>query len=166
MEITFSQYLPKDKRILQEFIEKLQDYIVSLDTQDRVIRDRKFGKCYTEKLLRQIQSQGGMIFFAKDEEKLVGMVIAVVLKRSEEDGLQLKDAKYGEIEKLFVLAEYRSLGIGKQLLEMAEEYLIKQAKCDYIEIVVFGDNKKAYDLYKNLGYADREFVLIKRVSQS
>lgn len=164
MNITYSEYTTKYELVLQQFIENLQDIIVSLDSQERVIRDENFGSHYTQKILEKISKQEGIIYLALDDEKVVGFVVAVILERKEEDNLQLKPAKYGEIEKLFTLASYRGSGIGSQLLKMAEEYLIEKEKCDYIEIVVFGDNRKAYDLYKKLGYSDREFVLIKKVN--
>lgn len=80
-------------------------------------------------MLEQVLSHGGKIILTQD------------------DDIQLKPAKNGEIEKLFILESHRGLGIGSQLLKIAEDYLENQEKCDFIEIVVFGDNKKVYEMF-------------------
>jgi len=164
MKINYLEYHDNDREKLLELIEKLQDYIVSLDTFDRVIRRNDFGQYYTDKILNQIKDNGGKIFLAKDSIKVIGVVIAVIVPRSKEDDLQIKFHKYGEIEKLLVLESYRSLGIGECLFGMAEKYLTKEEKCDFIEVVVFGDNKKALTMYQRNGYKEKEFVLLKKVN--
>lgn len=163
--IFYKEYTSDFYSIFQKFTEELQDHIVSLDTQERVIRHSNFGAYYAQKIISEVSKQGGKIILAFDEDKVIGVVVALILKRNDEDALQLKPAKYGEIEKLYVLDTYRGKGVGSHLFKMAEKYLVEEEKCDYVEVVVFGDNDKAYDLYKKLGYADREFILIKKVSK-
>lgn len=160
--ITFKAYSAEYTNFFQELIEQLQDHIVSLDSHDRVIRHPNYGEYYVHTLLKQVKEQGGKIFLAFDGEKVVGMVAALILKRSFEDDLQLKPAKYGEIEELYVKNEYRDKGIGSTLFTMAEEYLINEEACDYVEVVVFGDNHNAHVYYEKLGYKDREYVMIKK----
>lgn len=162
-EFVYIQYSDRYKSELRKLLEQLQEYIVELDTFDRVIRAEAFGEYYTDKLISNIETNGGKIFIAIDGEVVVGMIVAVILERAFEISLQIKDHKYGEIEKLFILEEYRGRGVGSELFKLAEDYLKNEQKCDFIEIVVFGDNKEAYDLYSKKGYRPREYVMLKKL---
>ncbi len=162
--IEYIEYSDKYETKVTQLLEELQDYIVSIDSFDRVIRAEAFGAYCTKKLLDKVKAKYGKIFLAIDEKKVIGIVVALILERTEEDDLQTKDQRYGEIEKLFILKEYRGKGIGSKLFELAENYLKNEEKCDFIEIVVFGDNYEVYELYKKKGYRPREHILLKRVN--
>lgn len=163
MEIKYSKYEPSYRDELKAIVEKLQDYIVSIDSFDRVIRAGGFSDYVLEKLLSKRQTGEGEIFLAIAGSKVVGVVAVEILARSADYDLQVKKGRYGEIEKLYVEEEYRGKGIGRKLFELAEGYLIEDLRCDFIEVVVFGDNESALDMYKKSGYREREYVLLKKV---
>jgi ribosomal protein S18 acetylase RimI-like enzyme len=55
------------------------------------------------------------------------------------------------IEQLFVAPLHENEGVGKQLLEYAEGYAIAEG-AERLEMVVEGDNLRALELYKRLGF--------------
>jgi len=61
-----------------------------------------------------------------------------------------------DIEDLFVLPEYRSHGIGSQLLSNLER-LARQAGYSRVGLGVATDNVRAWELYKRRGYFDSGF---------
>lgn len=163
MTITYQKYETKFRERVISLLEELQDHIISLDTFGRVKREASLGEHNFNKVLKKIENSEGQMFLAIEEEKIVGLIVAIILDRNEEYDMQVRPGKYGEIEKLYILEEFRGMGIGKELLRMAEEYLVDDQNCDFIEIVVFGDNKDALEIYKKKGYREREFVLLKKV---
>lgn len=61
-----------------------------------------------------------------------------------------------DIEDLFVLPEYRSQGIGSELILIAERHA-KDRGYSHIGLSVSIDNKSAHRLYNRLGYKDQSF---------
>ncbi|MDD4893559.1 MAG: GNAT family N-acetyltransferase [Candidatus Rickettsiella isopodorum] len=86
---------------------------------------------------------------AKDKEKIVG-VIQWSVKEDPKAGV-------AEFEELYVLEDYRELGIGSLLLEFAiqsvKKYFLKiRVKPRKIHLFVSESNMKARALYEKLGF--------------
>lgn len=58
---------------------------------------------------------------------------------------------YGTIG-IYLAKEYRGRGFGKKALKLVIEYLFNATRFEAIHIEVFSFNKKAYEIYKSLGF--------------
>lgn len=73
-----------------------------------------------------------------------------------------ENSRYGEISALVVDSDYRKQGIGKQLLEFAEQ-LANDLNCKGTWLVSgFGREKKAHQFYKSHGYVSTGYRFVKR----
>lgn len=70
--------------------------------------------------------------------------------------------KYIQICNLVVLKEYRSLGIGKKLLNYAKN-LGKLLKCDKIVLDSYTENKRSHSLYFREGFHIRGFHFMNKL---
>lgn len=68
--------------------------------------------------------------------------------------------KFGRVEHIFVVEEYRSRGVGKKLMQVAEEYL-RGHGMRKVKVTVTAKNGEAVSLYENIGYDVRRFVMEK-----
>jgi len=160
MEITFKQYRESNLEDLERCMEKLQDFLVSIDSLKRLRRPPAFGKNYTKNLIKKISKQQGLIILAYDKEKIVGCIAGVIEKQSKDNLLECIPTKSGRILELFVLGGYRGLRLGKRLMQRMEDYF-KKNKCDIVRVEVFVPNKNTHNFYQKLDYSDRAIDMIK-----
>lgn len=73
-----------------------------------------------------------------------------------------RKSKYVEIENMGVDREYRSQGIGKQLIEKAVKWAKKQ-KATKMYVSVYWKNKRAIDFYEKNGFYEIEVGLDKNI---
>ena len=59
-----------------------------------------------------------------------------------------------EIEKIYVLEQYRHFGIATLLFEQIDKYA-KSQSCKMIELSVWGWNTETIEFYKHLGMNER-----------
>lgn len=85
------------------------------------------------------------LFVAEIDEKPVGFVACDAYWHS------FFDESIGEIHEIVVAKEYKGRGIGKKLMEVAEEYL-KSKGYKKIELWVGERNHTARKFYEKLGY--------------
>ncbi|MDR0194111.1 MAG: GNAT family N-acetyltransferase [Myroides sp.] len=91
-----------------------------------------------------IQSDKWDFLVAVDKDQLIGMVALFI-----EHTLPYEcfvQHRYLNFADIYVEPAYRSLGIGKQLIDAVKQWA-KDKKVDYIELLVVEQNKRAYDLY-------------------
>ena len=151
MDVEIREYQDKDKELLKSLIEKLMDCVVTTDPIKRIRRMKRFGEVNMKRLLKKIDNNGGNIFFAEVDGKVVGYVAGFISKQSKENLLEVIPTKLGIIDDLYVDDNYRGKQIGTTLMGKIEEYF-KSIDCDSIWIEVFAPNKKAHDYYKKLEY--------------
>jgi len=73
-----------------------------------------------------------------------------------------ENSRYGEISVIVVDSNYQKQGIGKQLIEFAEQ-LAKDFNCKGTWLVSgFGREEKAHQFYKSLGYVSTGYRFVKR----
>jgi GNAT superfamily N-acetyltransferase len=73
-----------------------------------------------------------------------------------------ENSRYGEISAIVVDSDYQQQGIGKQLIEFAEQ-LAKDLNCKGTWLVSgFGREEKAHQFYKSLGYVSTGYRFVKR----
>lgn len=71
-------------------------------------------------------------------------------------------SKIAEAENMFILEEYRSMGIGKKLLQEFTEWC-KSKKAQRIKAVASAQNKRAIEFYRREGFKDYDLVLEKKI---
>lgn len=73
-----------------------------------------------------------------------------------------ENSRYGEISAIVVDLNYQKQGIGKHLIEFAEQ-LAKELNCKGTWLVSgFGREEKAHQFYKSLGYVSTGYRFVKR----
>lgn len=97
-----------------------------------------------EKWQERPSDKGSLIFVAKDEETAVG-VVGVTFEGDE-------DGKAAYIWGMYVTRNYRGMGLGKQLLNIAIESLKKTTKVRKVKLMVEYTPTPAQMLYKSVGF--------------
>ncbi len=98
-----------------------------------------------KKTIKELHQRDGAIFVAVISGKIVGSSSVII-------DVRLAEGISGEIASLVVSEEFRGLGIGGSLIELAEEYLSKLVKTIRIRANVIRSN--AHNYYKSLGYEE------------
>ena len=107
-----------------------------------------------ETIVRHIVSN--TLFVARDDG-IVGFVMFTI----ETAGYR-QDRTRGIIENIYVDPEYRNDGLGKRLLDAAEEELVERG-ADTVALEVLADNEDARRFYRRHGYESHRVELEKRV---
>ncbi len=168
MDIVIREYREADREALRDCMEKLQDYIVSVDPLKRVRRAPEFGEEYTKWLLELIHGKNGIIYFAylrgqtEKEGKVIGCCAGIMSPQAPHDVAAVVPSKHGRVQELYVDSKYRGEGVGKALMEKIEEYFRKNG-CDTVMLEVFAPNKSAYAFYQSCGYLDRDINMMKKL---
>ena len=153
-----SKYLEDCKDLMVE----LEEYIVSID-EDQL---DQVGKDYREKMLelglKEVNENNGICYLAIENDKAIGLIMGIIIRYSDEDYLDYKCPKSGDITELIVSKKTRKTGVGKALMNKMEEYFIN-LHCEYIHIDVFAYNKNALEFYEKGGYHPRMVNVIKKV---
>ena len=147
------EYLEDVKDLLVE----LEEYIVSIDKDnlDRVHKD------YRDKMAL-IDLKDNKCYLAIDDNKAIGLIMGKLTEYNENDYLDYKCPKRGEITELIVTKNTRSKGIGKALIDKMEEYF-KSLGCEYIIVDVFAYNDNALKFYEKNNYHPRMITSIKKI---
>ena len=91
------------------------------------------------------------------------MIVCKIFQGGKEEDLTTACPRVGFISDLVVTEKLRTHGVGKTLIQQAEEYFAKKS-CDYVQLEVFAPNVKAYRLYEKLGFATNCFYMSKKLS--
>lgn len=97
---------------------------------------------------RKIYSPKAAIFFAEENNKIVGFTIGVHFKYSP---YYKYFDKEGYLDSLFVIKEYRGKGVSSLLKNELFEWF-KSKKLKYVGLVVFEKNIKAQKVYQKWGF--------------
>jgi GNAT superfamily N-acetyltransferase len=101
-------------------------------------------------LLERVLSDAklGHAWLALVDDAPAGYLLAVYVFSLEHQGLT------AEIDELFVLQQYRGLGLGKRMLATAEE-TFRSGGCTNVSLQIGRDNVAARAFYRGRGYFDR-----------
>ena len=94
-------------------------------------------------------------FIAKYNNQPVGYLIGIILE--EETGRS--ESKYAELEHMFVDKNYRSKGIGEQLVEEFKTWTKSKGLKKMKANVSFG-NERAINFYKKMGLAPSDVTMV------
>lgn len=96
------------------------------------------------------------LFLYYNHDEPVGLLGLKVREDEQQDARWL-----GEVTVLVVKEDQRGKGIGKELIDQAEN-IAWEKSCDGVTLVSgFGKQAKAYQLYRNKGFEDQGSRLIK-----
>ena len=133
---------PQDKEMYLSLTEKFyQSDAVShniplenrLNTWDEIMRSDEYADCY---------------FVIKDGDVAGYMLLAYTF--SQEAG-----GKTAWIEEIYILPEFRSMGLGSELFDFIKAEI--EPDCARLRLEVEADNIRAKKLYKSLGFKQLEY---------
>ena len=110
----------------------------------------------SETFKRNSNNENHLILAAKLEDKLVGTLLAVVCEM-----LFGQCKSFMVIEDVIVDGEKRRIGIGRALMQFAEEYARKR-NCAYIMLITVADRLGSQQFYRSQGYATAEYRAFKK----
>ena len=152
MKITIRKATKKDLPEVRVFQEQLEVARQKLWKKSRAFHERtKSSGRITKMTAREI------IFVAENDHQLVGFVYGEITKRPSH-----KLAKFGYIDELFVLPDFRKQGVSTKLIKA----LIKEFKnrgCDHIITHTDWENEVAQALYKSIGMSPVTVELWKKI---
>ncbi len=166
VEITIRKYNETDLPYIKDSLEKIQDYLVGIDPIKRLRKQLGYKEMIYNKFLEDLHHNRSEIFIAEDNGKRIGFVAGMIFnngKQTENELLEVIPSKSGTITDIFVEQDYRSQGVGKQLMIAVEKFL-KNEGCDSIWVRTNGFNQQSIGFYKSLGFMEREVALMKSVN--
>ena len=156
------EYEEKYLEDVKDLLVELEEYILSIDEDnlDQLHPD------YRDKMalldLKDVQEYNGKCYLAIDNNKAIGLIMGTIPPYDENDYLDYKCPKRGEITELIVTSKTRSKGVGQELMNKMEEYF-KSAGCEYIIVDVFAYNKNGINFYNKQGNHSRMHTKIKKI---
>jgi ribosomal protein S18 acetylase RimI-like enzyme len=154
-----------EKKDYEEVKELLVDLVRSMAVYCPIRREEpasEYKDWYFQRALSYVEQGLGIIGVAEIDGKIVGCIYACVKEQTKDELLEYKKITYGHIPDVFIKEGYRGQGIGKKLLQFAENFL-KEKGCDYIELAVRAKNTGAHQLYLELGFEDDLIEMLKKV---
>lgn len=103
-------------------------------------------------LLKNSSKYPDWVKVAEDDGKLIGYIWFKMIESTV--------GVFGRMEHLFVDETYRSRGVGRMLMESAEEYFRRQG-VKKVKLTVTKSNESAISLYRNMGYEVERFKMEK-----
>lgn len=151
MEITIRDYSPADKEAVERCLLELQE--------EEYVRQPEYWQTPEETkkgdqvayLVKWMGESNGKLLVAEVDGAVVGY-IAVYIYDGKDSSPSIKISPTGYIPDFAVLRSYQKRGIGKKLLDAAEQY-VKSQKCEYISLHVTVDNP-ALNFYEKFGYKE------------
>ena len=148
---------------VRDLLVELEEYIIEIDEDKLDILHPEYKEKMAFVDLQKVKDNNGKCFLAIDNDKAVGLIMGTIIKYDEDDYLDYKCPKEGEIIELIVSSKTRNKGVGKALMNKMEEYF-KNVGCEYILVDVFAYNKHGIDFYNKQGYHPRMYREIKKIS--
>ena len=162
MSIGFREYEEKDKNTLLGFVNKLEEFVKDIDPMRRVKNLPGFSDLSLDELLENVKKHHGKILFAEENGKAIGCVVGVIWEQTKKNKLEIGPHKIGEVFILYLEKSYRGKGLGKKLYQEIVKYF-KENECDSVWLSVFAPNTHAHNLYKKLGFVEREIAMLKEI---
>lgn len=154
------KYCKNDFSDLVSCVEKLQDYIISIDNLWINIRKQDYGIDYVNRLIKLVKGKQGIIYLVYNDKVPVWCMVGIIEYSDENDSFEIIPLKIGRVQELYVDDKCRWKWIWKQLMKIAEDYFLEQS-CNIIKLEVFAPNKLAKDFYYKLDFNDRMVDLCK-----
>ncbi|MBI4116686.1 GNAT family N-acetyltransferase [Candidatus Pacearchaeota archaeon] len=140
---------------LQLFEKEYNEYDKTLNLRWTFGKD---GADYFKKRIKD--SKNSFTIVVVIDEKIVGYLVGAICKLESYRNVD----NSAELENMFVLKEHRNKGIGKELINKFLKWC-EEKKVKRIKLVASAQNKKAIELYKNLGFNEHSITLEKEISK-
>lgn len=150
------EYEPLDAFQVEQCIIELQDFERNLEPD--LVAGITISKRYLQDMLDECQKKTGKIFVAETHGQVIGFVS--VRREPDWDSYLSNITDHAYISDLVVLHTHRGQGIGKMLLQKAEEYAM-QLGMMVVKIGVLSRNKRAFHLYEQSGFHSYQIILMK-----
>jgi N-acetylglutamate synthase-like GNAT family acetyltransferase len=95
------------------------------------------------------------LFVYELDNKIIGLLAFRIRENIEENN------RFGEISVIVVKSESRKMGIGKELMEYAEQLAHKKGCIGTWLVSGFGREEQAHPFYKELGYKTTGYRFVK-----
>ncbi|KGF15189.1 GNAT family acetyltransferase [Peptostreptococcus sp. MV1] len=121
-------------------------YFYRSDAVDHPIEESIVEKLLDDIISKEHPIKGYEVIYGGD---LVGFGIVTSYYASEVAGMTI------QLEDLFIIDEYRSMGIAKEYINRVREAFPQAAR---FRLEVCSSNERAIDLYKKLGFEELEYM--------
>ena len=156
------EYEDKYLEDVKDLLVELEEYILIIDEDelDQLHPEYREKKAIID--LKEVNKNNGKCYLATENDKAIGLIMGIIPSYDENDYLDYKCPKRGEITELIVTSKTRSKGIGQELINTMENYF-KSVGCEYVLVDVFAYNKIGIDFYNKNGYHNRMYTDIKKI---
>lgn len=138
---------------------ELQDYERGLDP--RMPAGAEIVDPLMSEMMARCTAHNGKVFVAAEGPEVAGYM--TVLARVESEDIDDGGLEYGLITDLVVRETFRNLGVGRRLLEAAEEFAAGWGAA-WLRVEVLADNRGARSLYSSFGFREHIVSLEKQMS--
>lgn len=161
MNIQIREFITQDTVRIKELIATYNQFFEDIDPWKAIAYGDNAVEFYFKQMVDQTNI-GGKFFVVIVHETIVGFIQGHVHLPSTTEIMERGNFKSGDIENVFILEPYRSLGIGKLLMQEMENFFVSQG-CSSIALNVFAPNVNAQEFYKKLGFTTRAMIMVKRL---
>lgn len=154
MEIQIKPAKKEDWKIIQKLNNEV--FISDAANDDDLDLNYPFSRRGISYYKRLASGKYGKCFIAYFHETPTGYV-AIAVK-----DFGYRKSKYVEVENIGVDPQYRSQGIGKLLMNAAENWA-KEQKATKLYVSAYWDNKRAIGFYKKIGFYEIGLELDKKI---
>jgi ribosomal protein S18 acetylase RimI-like enzyme len=143
-------YNPKsDFNQLRDCMIELQDFERNIDS--RMPSGEEIADEYIAEMLHRCRQCDGQVLVADVDGNIAGYV--TILNRVQSDDLDDGNIEFGLVADLVVKEAFRGSGLGRTLMQSAEEYA-RDNDVRWLRISVMSANQGARQLYSNLGFEE------------
>jgi ribosomal protein S18 acetylase RimI-like enzyme len=150
------EYRSEDGPQVEECFIELQEFERRIEP--RRIEGRLVAQKYLQHMFDRCAQTQGQVFVLEVEQKVVGFVS--IWAKVKVNGLVNEEAEVAYVSDLFVAAAYRGQGLGRALLQRAEDYALAQG-ATMLSLGVLAENTGARRLYQDFGFREDHVALIK-----
>ena len=150
----------KDTPSLRDCLIELQEFERRVDF--RMPAGEEIADAYMSDMFLQCAMSKGTVFVADMDERVVGF--ATLLSQCSSGELDDGDVVFALLSDIVVREECRAQGVGRQLLESAEEQARKDG-ARWLRVSVLARNRLARQLYESLGFSELYIDFEKALTQ-
>lgn len=109
-----------------------------------------------------IAQESATTFVAQESEQVVGFVSVRIINETH---LMMQALRYGSIGSICVAQRKRDQGIGRALMQCAQDWVIERGGQE-LRLHVWAFNARAVQLYEELGYKIRTYAMTRPLTQT
>ncbi|RLF92809.1 hypothetical protein DRN52_07405 [Thermococci archaeon] len=134
-------------------------YLCQSDIKELLVREsskddyEKIKSLATKVFKARPDSHWAVVGFKRAQKTYVAELRGKILGAVELEIIKLDSKRHGHIGYIFVDPDYQGMGIGKKLIQKAEEYFAKK-NCVSVWALTDRENYKARKLFAGLGYKE------------